>query len=115
MKFLLDENIKIELLKFLKTKGFDVVFKPKGLTNGELAELSKAEQRILVSNDRHFADSSKFSKEKIFSVVWLRIPQNKPEQLLISFPELLEKTKPEYFEGKLICLYEGKFVISKLI
>src|SRR3989344_4581539 len=105
MKFLLDENVKKELLKFLKQKGFDVVFKPKELSNGTLAEFSKLEQRVLISNDRHFTNSPKFSKEKIFSVVWLRIPQDKPEILLNKFSELLDKIKPEEFKGKFIILH----------
>src|SRR3989344_4020403 len=111
LKFLLDENIKRELLGFLKQQGFDAVFKPKRLSNGTLAEFSKSEQRVLISNDRHFTDSSKFPKEKIFSVVWLKIPQNKPESLFESFSKLLKEIKSEEFKGKLIKLYEDRFEI----
>ena len=68
MKFLLDENIKNELLEFLKHRGFDAIFKPKGLSNGKLAELSKLEKRVLVSNDRHFTDSQNFLKRKYFQL-----------------------------------------------
>ena len=42
VRFLLDENVKKELLKFLKSEGYDVTFKPKGLSNGELAAFSKS-------------------------------------------------------------------------
>src|SRR3989338_5273333 len=90
LKFLLDENVRKELLVFLKQQGLDAVFKPKMLSDGTLAEFSKSEQRILVTNDKHFADSSKFPSEKVFSVVWLRVPQDKPESLLASFNILLE-------------------------
>jgi len=116
LKFLLDENVKKELLGFLKQQGLDVVFKPKKLLNGILAEFSKSEQRVLVTNDKHFADSSKFPKEKIFSVIWLRIPQDKPEALLKSFFKLLkDKSKPEDFEGFLIELGEyGEFKSSPI-
>ena len=115
-KFLLDENVKKELLGFLKQQGLDVVFKPKKLSNGVLAEFSKSEQRILVTNDKHFADPSKFPKEEIFSVVWLRIPQDKPEALLKSFSLLLKgKSKVEEFEGFLIELKEnGSFNLSQI-
>ena len=114
MKFLLDENVKKELLKFLKQKGFDVIFKPKELSNGVLTEFSKLEQRALISNDRHFTDSSRFPKEKIFSVVWLRIPQNESELLFESFSKLLKEIKSEDFKGNLIKLYEDRFEISEL-
>jgi len=111
LKFLLDENVKKELLQFLKQQGFDIIFKPKGLSNGELAEFSKLEQRVLVTNDKHFADSSRFPKDKIFSVVWLRIPQDKPESLLKEFSKLLKENSPENFEGNLIILKEDGFEV----
>ena len=108
LKFLLDENVKRELLGFLKQQGLDAVFKPKKLSNGILAGFSKSEQRVLITNDKHFADSSKFPKEKIFAVVWLRIPQDKPEVLFNTFSKLLEdKSKPDDFEGLLIELKEN--------
>lgn len=113
LKFLLDENVKKELLQFLKQQGFDVIFKPKGLLNGILAELSKSEQRILITNDEDFVE---FTKEEIFSIVWLRIPQNEPESLLKAFSILLkEKAMLEDFEGKLIVLKKDGFDVSPLI
>lgn len=116
LKFLLDENVKRELLGFLKWRGLDAVFKPKKLSNGAVAEFSKSEHRVLITNDKHFADSSKFSKEKVFSVVWLRIPQDKPKGLFKSFSKLLkDKSKPEDFEGFLIELKEDGEIESSPI
>ena len=114
LKFLLDENVKKELLKFLKQQGLDVVFKPKGLSNGELAEFSKSEQRVFVTNDWDFTDSKQFPKEKIFSVVWLRIPQDKPEYLISSFSKLLRENPPENFEGNFITLYKNRFELEPI-
>jgi len=48
----------------------DVEFKPKGFSNGRLAELSKSEKRVLVTNDEDFAE---FTKEEIHSVIWLLV------------------------------------------
>ena len=113
LKFLLDENVKKELLQFLK-KDFDVIFKPKRLSNGELAELSKSEQRIFVTNDWDFTDKFSYNKETIFSVVWLRIPQDKPESLLREFSKLIDENSSENFEGKFITLYEDRFTVEPL-
>ncbi|MBU0760548.1 MAG: DUF5615 family PIN-like protein [Nanoarchaeota archaeon] len=114
-KFLRDENVKRRLETFLKQQGVDIISKPKGLVNGKLAEFSKSEERVLVTNDDDFTDSEQFPKEKIFSVVWLRIPQDNPEALLKSFSKLLkDKTKSEDFEGNLVTLYEDKFEISPI-
>jgi len=51
IKFLLDENVKRKLLMFLKSNEYNAVSKTKGLSNGKLAEFSKSEQRIFVTND----------------------------------------------------------------
>ena len=105
LKFLLDENVKKELLQFLKHEGINVTFKPKELSNGKLAKFSSSEQRVFVTNDRDFTG---FTKKEIFSVVWLRIPQDEPETLLKSFSKLIkEKPKSEDFEGSFITLYEN--------
>jgi len=109
LKFLLVENIQKELLKFLKSKGYDVEFKPKGLSNGKLAELSKSERRVLVTNDEDFAE---FTKEEIHSVVWLRIPQDEPEALPRAFSKLLDER--EKFEGYVIVLEKEKTEVFQL-
>ena len=105
LKFLFDENVDERLKIFLEQKGVDVNSKPKGLSNGKLAEFSKSEQRVLVTNDEDFIE---FNKDKIFSVVLLRIPQRKIKSLINSFSKLLKgKSEPEDFEGFLIELREG--------
>ena len=116
LKFLLDENVNKALLKFLESEGYDATFKPKGLSNGKLALLSKSDSRVFVTNDEDFTDPFLYPKDKIFSVVWLRIPQDKPKALLESFSILLkDKSKPEDFEGFLIKLWEkGKFKSSPI-
>ena len=115
LKFLLDENVKKALLKYLKSERFDVTFKPKGLSNGKLAALSKSGEFIFVTNDEDFTDPFLFPKEKIFSVIWLRVPQDKPEALLKSFSKLLkDKSKPEDFEGYLVTLKDGDFEVSRI-
>jgi len=65
-KLLFDENVDTRLERFLKQQGVDVISKPKRLSNGKLAEFSKSEKRVLVTNDEDFL---KFSKGEISSVV----------------------------------------------
>ena len=110
-KFLFDENVDKRLERFFKEQKIDIISKPKELSNGELAKFSKSEQRVFVTNDRDFA---KLTKKEIFSVILLRIPQRKIESSIKIFAELISKTKPEKFEGKLIILCENKIEISEL-
>ena len=106
IKFLIDENVKRRLAIFLEQNNFDVVLKPKGLLNGKLAEYSKNEKRILITNDNDF---SKISKDKLFGVILLKIPQDKPNELIIEFSKLLKnKNRVEDYQSKLITLYEDK-------
>src|SRR3989338_8803247 len=115
LKFLLDENVKKELLTFLKSEGYNVTFKPKGLSNGKLASFSKSEKRVFVTNDEDFTNPVSFPKEKIFSIIWLRIPQDKPEAFLSAFSKLLKKkSEPKDFEGYLITLKEDDFEVAPL-
>ena len=109
-RFLLDENVKKSLLIFLISKEFDVVFAPKGTRNGRLAALCKSEERVLVTNDTGFVDTGLFNREKLFSIVWLKIPQDDTKALIESFAMLIEaNTKPSDFEGKLVVLTNWNF------
>ena len=110
-RFLLDENVKRRLESFLTSKGYDILA-PKGLSNGRLAALSKSERRILVTNDEGFADSEVYDRNKIFSIVLLKIPQDESEELINAFSRLLEER--EEFEGCLIILEKEKTEIFQL-
>lgn len=114
IKFLADENVDKRLERFIKEQGIDILSKPKGLSNGKLASFSRSEKRVLITNDEDFANSEHFSKEKVFSVLLLRIPQNKLESSMSAFSRLLKETKPEDFEGNLTKLYEDKFTIESI-
>jgi predicted nuclease of predicted toxin-antitoxin system len=107
LKFLRDENVKRRLEIFLLQNGFDVITLSKKIPDEILAQTSKSEKRIIVTNDLDF---TKFSGNEIFSVILLRIPQEKPESLIDSFSTLLkQKSKHKDFEGKLIVLFEDHF------
>jgi len=98
-KFLLDENVRSDLYKFLQSSGFDVKVAPRGTSDSYLASLSKEEKRILITNDEDFSD---YPNDRIFSVIWLRIPQNDPKSLISSFNNLINEF--EKFSGKLVVL-----------
>jgi len=56
-------------------------------------------KRVIVTNDEDF---SEYPKSTVFSVIWLRIPQNDPQSLLAMFNKLLKEC--DDFNGKLIVL-----------
>lgn len=100
--FLLDENVDSHLYKFLSSKDIDVKLASKGSSDKEIAKICLTENRILVTNDEDFQG---YSDDEIYSVVWLRIPQSKPDLLMQSFTKLLSECNQ--FKGRIIVLYES--------
>lgn len=96
-KFLLDENVKAMLSRFLKSEGFDVKLAPRTAPDSKLASLSKEEWRILVTNDEDF---QWYSKREIYSVILLKIPQNDNETLIKSVHKLLSEFNN--FAGRIV-------------
>lgn len=109
-KFFVDENVRRDLSTFLIKKGFDIISPEKGTTDNEIAKLCHTKKLVLVTNDTDF---SKYSKNKIYSVILLKIPQADKESLLSKFEELLKKQTN--FEGKLITLYLDDATIEDLV
>lgn len=76
-KFLLDENVRADLAKFLQSQGLDVKQTPKTSTDSHLASLSKREKRILVTNkDGLIADDELalfFDKDDLYEVTIERL------------------------------------------
>lgn len=110
LKFLLDENVKRKLYQFLKSNAFDVKLAPGGSTDAGIARISKKEKRILVTNDEDFIY---YSPDKVFAVIWLRIPQAETKILIDSFVKLLHEL--ENFSGKLITLNSNEWIENPLV
>ena len=55
IRFLLDENVRIELVRFLKSNNIAIKQLPKGTSDKALAAFSKQENMILVTNDEDFS------------------------------------------------------------
>lgn len=98
-QFLLDENVRKELFPFLQKMELSVRIAPKGASDETLAQISIKEKRVIVTNDEDF---SEYPKNTVFSVVWLRIPQNDPKSLLTMFDKLLKECNN--FNGRFIVL-----------
>lgn len=109
-KFLLDENVRIELYTFLTQKKFDVKLITKSSSDSQVVAISKKQRRILVTNDEDFMQ---YPGNEIFSVVWLKIAQYDGASLVISFEKLLKELKT--FKGKIIILTSKDWEESPLV
>lgn len=61
-KFILDENVRIELFKFLQIQGIGAESSLKGVSDSHIASLSKKGKKVLVTNDADFAEYSNDKK-----------------------------------------------------
>ena len=107
IRFLLDENVRIELVEFLTKRGIDFTTAEKSSDDTTLAGISRSEERIVVTND---SDFSEMCRGDIFSVVWLRLPQNDPELLLEKFGTMLDDAVA-YADSLVILAREKRRVI----
>lgn len=108
-KFLLDENVKKALLTFLLSKKFDVAVVPKSATDSKIATVSFKEKRILVTNDEDF---QWYTRDQVYSVVLLKIPQSDSASLISSFEKLLKEFSN--FQGRIVLLETNKWIDSPL-
>ena len=53
-KFLLDENLRIEVKQFLESKGFSAEYASKGISNGRLVSQAKKKKLVLLTRDSDF-------------------------------------------------------------
>lgn len=109
-KFIIDENVHHELRSLLQKSGQDVTLAPKSASDSRLAAISKKEKRILITNDQDFFN---YSKDELFSFVWLKIKQGDDKSLLRSFEKLLKEFKR--FQGRSVILENDKWKDFPLI
>lgn len=56
MRILADENLPYELILSLRKSGHDISETPFGLPDNEIIQLAKRQKRILLTQDKHFAN-----------------------------------------------------------
>ena len=109
-KFLLDENIRIEVKKFLDSKGFSSAYASKGIVNGRLAALSREKKCVLLTRDKDFINRSLFPPKQFFGIVVFRIHPPLADKLIASLEKLLAEVRE--FKGKLFVVREEGFEVK---
>ena len=110
-KFLLDENIRIGVKKFLENKRFIVEYVPKGSTDSEVLSLAKEKKSVLVTHDTDFANSFLYPPNEFSGIVVIRIYPPTLDKILPSLERFLSEVKE--FKGRLFLLeVEGFKVVG---
>ncbi len=100
LKLLCDENLPRRAVELL-SENFDVKRPLTGSSDAKVAELGKSEARVLVTFDRHFANTLMFPPEKYFGIVFVRISPPLIETVHDALMKLFETVKHSEFKGKL--------------
>ncbi len=111
MRFLIDENVRKEVVEFLIKEEHDVKSVPSGYKNGQIASLVKQKKRILLTHDKHFADILMYPPKGFFGIIRIRIHPPTAENIIPSLSKLLKKLSKTNLTGKLIILEKDDFRI----
>ncbi len=84
IKFLLDENIAISVLKYLRKEGYEVrdlkEEKLFGIDDIEIIKMAYREERIIITHDKDFIELSKINKHH--GILLFRLPKQSPENVI---------------------------------
>jgi len=110
LDFVIDENIPAELATWLKLKGHETFPVSKGTPDEWVASFAKTRKAILLTQDRHFANTLVFPPKDFSGIVRIKIHPSYIEDITLSIEKLFEALpRPEQFRGRLIVLEKDGF------
>ena len=69
MRFLVDENVRKEVVDFLKSSGHDVLVVASGSEDAKIAQIAKETKRVILTHDQHFADILLYPPEEYSGII----------------------------------------------
>ncbi len=111
MRLLADENIPYELVDILRKSGYDISTVPRRAKDSDIALLAKKERRILLTQDKDFANIILYPPEELHGII--RIKFHPPVILDISaaLEDLFQKFSQKDFDKRLVILEKDGFRI----
>ncbi len=110
-RFLLDENIRVEVKQFLEAKRYSAEYASKGIKNSKLASLAKERRLTLLTRDRDFLNSDMFPPKVFSGILGFLIHPPTADKLVKALYMLLAES--EEFEGKTFEVWEDGFEITE--
>ncbi len=102
MRFLIDENIPVELIKFLKRAGHDAVRVSLSSSDSEVGHRSLKENRIVITLDKDFIANPLIRSMKL-DVIHVQVQPPHEDLIIKAFGSLL-KSLPESEFKRIIIL-----------
>ncbi len=118
MKFLTDENIALSVLKALRKQGHNIKDvkeeKLQGAADKELLRIALAEECIILTHDKDFANLITQKKVNVPGVILLRFRNQNSKFIIPTLLSVLQSNLHEKFSGNLVIISENNVVIEKL-
>jgi predicted nuclease of predicted toxin-antitoxin system len=106
MRFLIDEDVDVRVIRVLKQLGHDAHRVPSGTTNGAVIRLAKQEERILITRDSDFVNPAIYPLQKHSGIVHISIHPPSIEKIGLALTRLLESASESDLTGKVLILEE---------
>jgi len=103
-RFLVDEDLDIDIVHFLRSQDQDVAQVPKGIKNGAVYQLALKTRRLLLSRDKDFTDARLYPTSKTKGIAVVRVHPATPALVIPLLKVLLDSASPKRLKGKLILL-----------
>ncbi|MFH2031252.1 MAG: DUF5615 family PIN-like protein [Bacteroidota bacterium] len=113
MKFLIDENIRSEIMYFLIQQGYNVKKVASGMKNSNVIHLAREEKRVLLTHDIHFSNILMYPSKEHSGIIRIRIHPPLLNTIINALSNLLNSLPAEQFNKKLIILEKDGFRIRK--
>src|SRR3989338_6088907 len=99
MKFLTDENIAVSVIKFLRSKNYDVKDVKEeqlfGTSDFKLLKMAASEDRIIITHDKDFANISRNRSIGHKGIIIIRLLDQSPKTVIEKLDDLFKTGKEE--------------------
>ena len=116
MKFKIDENLPVEIVKLLEDYGHEAmsVFEQNlsGASDTRIAEVCQREKHTLIALDTDFSDIRTYSPHEFFGMIILRLKRQDKSHILAVVNRLINILSKESLERRLWIVEEGRVRIS---
>lgn len=117
MRLVADENIEKPIVEFLRDKSFDVFYiieAKLSISDEEILNIAKKENRILITNDKDFGELIFYQKKISSGVLLIRSSKEKALDKVALLETYLAQIKNKLF-GNFIVLSDAGVRIRKLL
>ena len=111
MRFLIDEDVDVRIIRLLRSLGHDAKRVPSGTLNGAVIRFAAEENRILISRNADFTNTETFPPSKYPGIIHLDIHPPRFNRIASPLKAFLKDASEAALSGKLVLLTEEGAVV----